>query len=48
MAVLTKISRIAPHIRLGHLLGILTDMTEHPYTVSPTRSSNPCPSRMGR
>jgi hypothetical protein len=35
MAVLTEISRIAPHIRLGQLLGILTDMTEHPYTVSP-------------
>jgi hypothetical protein len=35
MAVLTEISRIAPYIRLGQLLGILTDRTEHPYTVSP-------------
>ena len=35
MAVLTEISRIAPYIRIGQLIGILTDMTEHPYTVSP-------------
>ena len=35
MAVLTEISRIAPYVRLGQLLGILTDRVEHPYTVSP-------------
>lgn len=35
MVVLTEIGRIAPYIRLGQLIGILTDMTEHPYTVSP-------------
>jgi hypothetical protein len=35
MAVLTEISRMAPYYRLGQLIGLLTDMTDHPYTVSP-------------
>jgi hypothetical protein len=35
MAVLTEISRIAPYIRLGQLVAILTDRTDHPYTASP-------------
>ncbi len=35
MAVLDQISELVPYIRLGQLLGILVDQSDHPYTASP-------------
>jgi hypothetical protein len=35
MTVLDQISELAPYIRLGQLVGILVDQTDHPYTASP-------------
>lgn len=35
METLAEISRIAPFYRLGQLVGILVDMTDHEYTASP-------------
>ena len=35
MQTLTEISRIAPYVRLGQLVCLLTDRAEHDYTLHP-------------
>jgi hypothetical protein len=35
LSLVTDILEVAPSLRLGQLLGILTDRTDHPYTTNP-------------
>lgn len=35
LSVISEILTVVPSLRLGQLLGILTDRTDHPYTSNP-------------
>ena len=35
LTVISEILMLAPSLRLGQLLGILTDQTDHPYSTNP-------------